>query len=153
VVAVASLVALVGLVALAGCGSNGYSTGAPESTSAPTTITLTSPAFAGGGTIPTEFTCDGANTAPPLRWTAPPAGTDHLRLDVVDPDAPGGTFVHWRVASIPASATAVPPGTAGYRGPCPPRGAAPHHYVFTLSAVDRRGTVLGRGRLVGRYGR
>ena len=27
-------------------------------------------------------------------------------------------------------------GTLGYRGPCPPRGAAAHHYVLTLSALS-----------------
>jgi Raf kinase inhibitor-like YbhB/YbcL family protein len=28
-------------------------------------------------------------------------------------------------------------GNNGYRGPCPPSGHGPHHYEFTLYALDR----------------
>ena len=27
-------------------------------------------------------------------------------------------------------------GTDGYGGPCPPQGDKPHHYIFTVYAVD-----------------
>ena len=68
---------------------------------------LSSPAIPNGGTIPRRYTCDGAGTSPPLRWTAPPAPTVRLRLTVVDPDAPGGHFVHWQATRIPARAGSV----------------------------------------------
>ena len=75
-----------------------------------------------------------------------------------DPDAPTGSgFWHWVVFNIPASTTSIPVGagdvkkklmpkgaiqsrtdfgTDGYGGPCPPQGDKPHHYIFTVYAVD-----------------
>ncbi len=69
-----------------------------------------------------------------------------------DPDAPSGNFVHWALAGIDpttvgSQAGGVPGfvapgrnsfGTLGYRGPCPPSGDKPHHYVLTLSALSAR---------------
>lgn len=82
-------------------------------------------------------------------------GTNALALIVDDPDAPGGTFVHWVAYDIPASSpgldSGIPQGDAmpnggkqgingfnkvGYNGPCPPRGN-PHHYHFRLFALDQ----------------
>jgi Raf kinase inhibitor-like YbhB/YbcL family protein len=123
---------------------------------------LTSPAFHAGGTIPQRYTCDGANVSPPLRWTAPPRGTRSFSLTVVDPDAPGGAFVHWRIARLPAHLRALPPasrlggansaGGRGWTGPCPPAGPR-HHYRFDLRALGASGNVLATARLVGLYGR
>ena len=127
-------------------------------------FTLASPAFRGGGTIPARFTCDGSGVSPPLRWTTPPRGSVRLRLLVVDPDAPGGRFVHWQAARIPARAGDVAAGqhlpgeglngfgTRGWGGPCPPSGQT-HRYVFTLAALGRNGRVLAEARLVARYAR
>jgi hypothetical protein len=131
---------------------------------------LTSPAFHAGGMIPKRYTCDGGNTAPALRHTAPPRGTKALALELLDPEAPvPGGFVHWLWAVRPALAGRNSAGGLGYTGPCPPPGPA-HHYVFRLYALDvpprlargfddaalRRaihGHVLGTATLVGRYGR
>ena len=66
-----------------------------------------------------------------------------------DPDAPGGTFVHWTVFDIPRGdsglrAGQVPAGARegenssgkrGYRGPCPPEQDRPHRYVFLVYAL------------------
>jgi Raf kinase inhibitor-like YbhB/YbcL family protein len=123
---------------------------------------LTSPAFHGGATIPTRYTCDGANVSPPLRWTAPPRGTASFSLTVFDPDAPGGGFLHWRIKRLPPSTRSLPTGshlgaansagTNGWTGPCPPAGPA-HHYRFELRALARSGRVLAIARLVGLYRR
>ena len=125
---------------------------------------LASPAFGNGGTIPRTYTCDGAGRSPPLRWTAPPAGSVRLRLRVVDPDAPGGHFVHWDAERIAPRAGSVAAGRhlrgeqvnsfgmRGWGGPCPPRGQT-HRYVFTLDALSRTGRVLAEAKLVARYGR
>lgn len=139
-------------------------------------IRLSSPAFRAGGTIPPAYTCEGADTPLPLRWSGVPKQAHELVLVMRDPDAPGGNFVHWAVAGIPPAATGLPAsgtiegrngyGTVGYRGPCPPRGARPHSYVITLSALaglsglrtgfsadQLRTAALGLGILIGTYGR
>lgn len=114
---------------------------------------LTSPAFAMGGSIPKQYTCDGADQSPPLAWSEAPAGTQGLALIVEDPDAPGGTFIHWVLYRIPPQPTTLsaalpkqaefPEGMrqgrnsfrrVGYGGPCPPRGST-HHYHFRLYAL------------------
>ena len=60
----------------------------------PSPLTVTSPDLA-GGTFPREFTCDGANRLPRLHWSTPPSGTQEVAIEMLDPDAPGGTFTHW----------------------------------------------------------
>ena len=115
------------------------------------TLSISSPAFAAGGTIPVKYTCSGDQTIPPLSWSGVPEGAGSLALIVDDPDAPSGTFVHWVVYGIPAGASGIPesgPAPAGsvagtngarktgYFGPCPPKGHGPHHYHFKLFALD-----------------
>jgi Raf kinase inhibitor-like YbhB/YbcL family protein len=140
---------LLALVALAGCGGSETVKGPPPS--APARIHLQSPAFAQGSAIPKRFTCDGADVSPPLRWSLAPRAARGLALLVEDPDAPGGTFVHWVVVGLPASARSLPEGRLppparstkqssgkkGYGGPCPPEGDSPHSYVFSLYSLDR----------------
>src|SRR5438270_308935 len=54
-------------------------------------ILVTSPAFTSGGLIPEKFTCNGANTSPPLHIANVPAQAKSVALIVDDPDAPSGT--------------------------------------------------------------
>jgi Raf kinase inhibitor-like YbhB/YbcL family protein len=140
-------VPLLAVVLVSACG--GGDTVKGPAPAAPEAIALSSPAFAAGAAIPRRYTCDGKETSPPLRWTPPPKATSTLALLVEDPDAPGGTFVHWTLYSLPAetkglSEGAVPSGARqganssgdnDYAGPCPPEGDEPHHYVFTLYAL------------------
>ena len=143
-------------------------------------LTVTSPDLTGGA-FPREFTCDGANRRPRLQCSTPPSGTQEMAVELLDPDAPGGTFIHWLVYGISPGITslaAAPAGAAegvndfgrrGYGGPCPPRGAA-HHCHFVVLALDTRlglaagarrseldsrinGHVLARGELVATYQR
>ena len=111
-------------------------------------LSLTSDAFQEGQPIPAQFTCDGAGETPTIHWSDPPAGTKGFALVIDDPDAPSGTFRHWGVFDIPASARAIGGeqkvgtevdndfGKPGYGGPCPPKGHGPHHYHFKLFALD-----------------
>ena len=111
-------------------------------------LSLTSEDFRNGQTIPTRSTCDGADQTPALKWAEPPQGTKSFALVIDDPDAPGGTFRHWGVFDIPASARSIGGGQKvgtevsndfgkrGYGGPCPPKGHGPHHYHFKLFALD-----------------
>ncbi len=118
------------------------------------TIELTSTAFHEGDVIPEQYTADGRNVSPPLKWGALPAGTRSLALICEDPDAPRGTFTHWVAYNLPAESRelaedvphdgTLPNGTAqgtndfgkvGYGGPSPPAGK-PHRYFFKLYALD-----------------
>jgi Raf kinase inhibitor-like YbhB/YbcL family protein len=118
------------------------------------TIQLTSSAFTEGASIPVKHTCDGQNSSPPLTWSSVPQGARTLALVADDPDAPAGTWVHWVIYNIPATAAELPEGIpttetisngaaqgandfgrSGYGGPCPPRGN-PHRYYFKLYALD-----------------
>jgi Raf kinase inhibitor-like YbhB/YbcL family protein len=143
-------------------------------------FTLTSPAFRAGAKIPKVYTCDGRNVSPPLRWTAPPAGTKALAILMDDPDAGSVPFLHWtawnistRARTLAADATGLVEGRngggdTGYTGPCPPTGT--HRYIFRLYALKAplrlpgraprtaferaiAGKVVATARLVGRYRR
>ena len=113
-------------------------------------ITISSPAFKAGGTIPARFTCKGADQNPPLRFRGIPKEAKSLALIVDDPDAPGSLFTHWLAWNINPTASqlgenSVPAGAAqgtndfgriGYGGPCPP--ASTHRYYFRLFALDQK---------------
>ena len=113
---------------------------------------VTSPAFGDNTQIPAEYSCNGRNVPPPLRWENPPPGTESLALVVDDPDAVGGLYIHWVVTGIPPTATgivegALPQGAqvslnsggkAAYLGPCPPAGTGVHHYRFQLYALSKQ---------------
>ncbi len=62
-----------------------------------------------GGTFPREFTCDGANRRPRLERSTPPSGTQEVAIEMLDPDAPGGTFTHWLAYGIPPGITSLQP--------------------------------------------
>jgi len=117
-----------------------------------------SPAFVDQGMLTENQTCTkiGKNLSPELSWTFPPANTKTFALVCNDPDAPSGNFIHWIYFNLPASVVHLEEGTdrtptfpngsqqginsfgrIGYDGPCPPPGK-PHHYIFTLYALDTR---------------
>jgi Raf kinase inhibitor-like YbhB/YbcL family protein len=124
-------------------------------------LTLSSTDVAEGAMMADQFIlngfgCMGGNVSPQLSWSGAPAGTQSFALTMYDPDAPTGSgWWHWLVVDIPANSTGLPQGwgqsgtsqlqggrqtrtdfgAPGYGGPCPPPGT-PHHYVFTLYALD-----------------
>ena len=117
---------------------------------------LSTTAFQEGSFISKEFTCDGPDISPALAWTESPKETKSFALIVDDPDAPGGTWVHWVLYDLPGDARKLVEGVAkdrqlpdgarqgrndfgkiGYNGPCPPKGG-PHRYFFKLYALDRK---------------
>ncbi|MGA3164542.1 MAG: YbhB/YbcL family Raf kinase inhibitor-like protein [Terriglobia bacterium] len=119
-------------------------------------LELKTSAFPPGANIPKQFACSGADVSPALTWSDPPPHTRSLALIMDDPDAPIGTFVHWVVYNLPASARQLPAGVpgnheipgggkqgvndfpkTGYGGPCPPPGK-PHRYFFRLYALDNQ---------------
>jgi len=144
-------------------------------------LSLSSPVIAPDQPLPSQLTCDGAGSSPPLAWSEPPGGTRSFALIVDDPDAPGGTYAHWVVYDIPPNVRRVDAGhppdgarlglngrhQATWTSPCPPNGM--HHYDFALYALDTmlhlneptekdvqramQGHVLAQARLVGTYER
>jgi Raf kinase inhibitor-like YbhB/YbcL family protein len=112
---------------------------------------ITSSAFEHNGNIPLEYSCDGANVAPPLLFDGVPATAQSLIVMLEDPDVSSGSWTHWLIWNIPANAEGMPSGTVlpgaaegnnsfggiGYRGPCPPS-QQKHRYFFKLIALDTR---------------
>lgn len=166
----------------------------PPGTGAVAPLAVTSKDFTAGGALPAssgQNGCGGTNVSPQLSWTAGPAGTQSYVVQTFDPDAPTGVgFWHWNLVNVPATVTSLPTGfgttappapeieaetdygTTGYGGPCPPVGDGPHHYFFTVSALNvatlpgvtpvatgafitfsMRGTILAQGQIVGTYAR
>lgn len=147
------LAMLLGLLTAVAC-SGGENEPVLEQEVVTARIHLTSSAFTEGADIPTKYTCDGEDVSPQLAWTGTPQGTRSIALVVDDPDAPGGTWVHWVLygvtsdiqelsENIPDSELAAfgvtkgknDFGDLGYGGPCPPLGT-PHRYYFKLYALD-----------------
>ena len=142
---------------------------------------ITSSAFQQGANIPSKFTCDGANTNPPLQISDVPPEAKSLVLIVDDPDAPSGLFTHWAVWNTSPQTNTIAEGStpkgvqgtndfgrSGYGGPCPPSGM--HRYYFKIFALDQeldlpfgakrspldaamKGHVIAQGELMGRYSR
>jgi Raf kinase inhibitor-like YbhB/YbcL family protein len=142
---------------------------------------ITSSAFQEGANVPSKFSCDGANTSPPLQIADVPPEAKSLVLIAEDPDAPSGPFTHWIVWNISPQTTSIAEGTtpkggqgandfgkSGYGGPCPPSGT--HRYYFKIFALDReldlpsgakrgqldaamKSHVIAQGELMGRYSR
>ena len=83
-----------------------------------------------GARIPVKYTCDGRNVRPNVGAWAP-KGAREEAIVMTDPDAPGGTFVHWTHWGRSTDGRNSF-GKTGYSGPCPPKGDKPHHYVITL---------------------
>ncbi len=117
-------------------------------------LAVTSSAFEQGHPIPVKYTCQGDDVSPPIKWECAPANTKSFALICDDPDAPGGTWVHWVIYNLPPDAPSLPENTAksetlpngaaqgrnsfqniGYGGPCPPGGKA-HRYFFKVYALD-----------------
>lgn len=137
--------------------------GSLMSAGAANALTLSSPDIKPGAKIAEEqvlnsFGCSGKDISPALNWSGAPKGTKSFALSVYDPDAPTESgFWHWVVFNIPPDVTSLPKGAGdpksdaapksavqsrtdfgvpGYGGPCPPKGDKPHHYHFTIFAVD-----------------
>jgi Raf kinase inhibitor-like YbhB/YbcL family protein len=146
-------------------------------------VQISSADFSDGERMDRRFTCDGEDASPGLQWDDVPDGTAELALTCVDPDAPGGTFIHWVTWAIDPALGRIPAGSvpgmrhgrndfgvSGYGGPCPPPGHGEHRYRFTLYALGEpivlnngatidelrgamKGRVLAEATLTGTYSR
>jgi Raf kinase inhibitor-like YbhB/YbcL family protein len=115
-------------------------------------MSLSSPAFALNGTIPSQYTCEGTNISPPLQWHNLPAHTAELVLFIIDDGSNGSEGgIRWVVSGIDPSlsgiaAGALPAGAvvgrnssgkAAYGGICPPKGKAVL-FQFVLWALSKK---------------
>lgn len=119
-------------------------------------FSLSSASFGHNQPIPAKHSCEGQDASPALKWEGAPSSAKSFALICDDPDAPGGSWVHWVVYGIPAARSELPEnvakadtasalggakqgvnsfGKVGYGGPCPPRGHGVHHYHFRLYAL------------------
>ncbi|RJQ37009.1 YbhB/YbcL family Raf kinase inhibitor-like protein [Candidatus Microgenomates bacterium] len=142
---------------------------------------ITSPAFENNQKIPSVNSCDGKGVNPPLVFEDVPENAKSLALIVEDPDAPGGTFIHWVVFNIDPKVRKIDEGSVpsgavegvtssgiGFVPPCPPSGT--HRYIFKLFALDNtlnlqkgaskeeveqamQGHTIEQTELIGLYGR
>ncbi|QKQ99606.1 YbhB/YbcL family Raf kinase inhibitor-like protein [Metallosphaera tengchongensis] len=112
---------------------------------------LVTSAFKDQEVIPAQYTCEGKDVSPPLKWERVPSAITYAII-VEDPDAPGGTFIHWVMYNIKMNE--IPEGVekkdktsygyqgvndfnrVGYNGPCPPKGHGFHRYYFNVYALN-----------------
>jgi Raf kinase inhibitor-like YbhB/YbcL family protein len=137
-------------------------------------MSMTSTAFADGGTMPDRYTQDGESLFPPLLWEGVPQGTKSLALIVEDADSPfPRPLVHAVLHSIPPTLSGIPEGGVamkqtrksplgfeagrnsvarrGWLAPSPIPGHGPHRYAFQLLALDSMPSFAsppGRGMLL-----
>lgn len=167
-------ISLAAILVLTGCAAGTR----PEASAMTESLTVTSSAFAEGGSIPSRHTCDADDVSPPLAWSGAPDGTAAFALIVDDPDARG--WIHWLVADLPAESEGLDEGSSagtqgqndfrrpGWGGPCPPSGS--HRYAFEVFALSEplglapgftadelrdamEGRVLASGKLTASYRR
>ncbi|HEX5702151.1 MAG TPA: YbhB/YbcL family Raf kinase inhibitor-like protein [Pyrinomonadaceae bacterium] len=114
-------------------------------------IALTSPALTASGALPSQYTCDGKDRWPALRWQGVPADTEELILFAMNSKPlEGKLFFDWALAGIDPElgeieAGRLPRGAIlgrngfGRRGYsiCPAQGEA-ETYVFALFALPER---------------
>ena len=112
-------------------------------------LEITSSAFKNNSTIPIKYTLYGDNVSPELHISNIPEDMQSLALILEDPDAPGGTWVHYIVKNIPKSKNYIKEnekqfgdelinsfGYSHYGGPKPPNSTGIHHYYWKFYALD-----------------
>jgi hypothetical protein len=120
--------------------------------STPGGMSIGSPAFERNGAIPAQYTCDGADTSPPLEWQNVPAKAAALVLFVIDDSATGpASGIRWVVGDINPNTKGVAAGKtpeggivgadtqgrSGYGGICP-AGGKTSTIEFVLYALKKK---------------
>lgn len=149
------------LLLLCACGGGSESAGNSGTTTAtvtttatttattPLTFLLSSDAGLDGGTLPTEYTCDGSGTSPSLSWSDPPAGTKEFALVMTTLPGDGTTKWNWVLYGIPTTRSGLSKNSSGtgvlgsgshgtfmtYDPPCS-QGPGAKLYTFTLYALS-----------------
>jgi Raf kinase inhibitor-like YbhB/YbcL family protein len=123
-------------------------------------MNVTSPELREGKPLPNEYSCDGDQGSPPLRWSRQPLSEAKSIAIVVDSHTSSESAVHWVLYDIPATttelgpnATADPPGgsgqatvtsgKAGYQPPCQKQAS----YRFTVYTLKDKVGLKGAAAL------
>lgn len=121
------------------------------------TFELRSDDLTDGEPMPLAHTAGDENSSPHLAWSGFPPETKSFMVNCFDPDAPTPAgFWHWTIVDLPAEQTELPQGAGAsdleldgaafhvrndgggseYMGAAPPKGDAPHRYIFAVHALD-----------------
>ena len=126
-------------------------------------LTVRSDQFEEDGEIPPSAahpSTGGDNRSPHLAWEGVPADAKSLAVTCWDPDAPTTVgFCHWVRTGLAPTVRELPEGSGTedgdwtdgitdwgethYGGMAPPPGDPPHHYRFTVYALDADAGTLG----------
>lgn len=173
------------------------STSGVQAQSTPAAFTVTSSKLKDGASIEPRYAgptnaqsaCGGENVSLPLEWTNPPPATKSYAVIVLDFEGGRGAgVVHWIAYGIAPDAAGIAQGEGNatsaawvggsssrqlptYFGGCGPATEAPHHYLYTVYALDVardelpagltrdqflervKGKVSGLGSVIGSYRR
>jgi Raf kinase inhibitor-like YbhB/YbcL family protein len=145
--AAVSVTAVASLLALSGCGTIIGTSEAQEIAR----INVSSPDLREGKPLPRQFSCQGNQGSPPLRWSSRPLEEAETVAIVVDSNSAESSGVYWVLYNIPATTTELGPNAAesppegsaqapvtsgrkGYEPPCVPKGT----YRFSVYTLKGR---------------
>lgn len=137
--------AVATLALASGCGVVGSGSDGGELTE----FTVSSKAFSDLKDIPAHYACSayaGQGKILPLHWSGV-LDAKAFAIVVDDPDARGGTYIHWVLSNLDGTTLDIVEGKppkaivgensakqAAYEAPCPPQGQR-HRYRFTVYAL------------------
>ena len=112
-------------------------------------FSLTSSAVVEGGSLPMEYTCDGASATIPLSWEGAPAEAQSFAVVMDHIPGPGDTHWYWILYNIPADITSLSKNSVGvgtlgtnsvnakteYAPPCS-KGPGEKTYTYTVYALS-----------------
>ena len=113
-------------------------------------FTLRSPAVKEGAALPSAYTCDGAGSTLPLKWTNPPKGTKSFALVMHHLPPDGVAHWYWIAWDIPSATRSISTNakdfgklggnsvnsSIGYTPPCS-KGPGDKIYTYTLYALSK----------------
>ncbi|MDR8410929.1 YbhB/YbcL family Raf kinase inhibitor-like protein [Nonomuraea sp. 3-1Str] len=140
------MTAVTAMLALSGCGSS-FLVGRSEAKEI-AQINVSSPELREGEPLPREYSCEGTEGSPPLRWSSEPLPQAKSIAIVVDSHTQSESAVQWVLYNIPATTTELGPGASetppdgsgqaqvtsgkvGYQPPCA-RNVSYRFTVYTL---------------------
>jgi gluconolactonase len=110
---------------------------------------LASPDLVEGGTLPAEYTCDGASSTLALKWSGSPFGTQSYAVVMHHAASPDDVHWYWILFDIPANVTSLAKNSTGvgtlgnnsvngkteYAPPCS-KGPGEKVYTYTIYALS-----------------